>query len=241
VNSLRILVSAGVLAVVWMMACGGGKSGKGADVGQHHAGGDDVDPIGQGAGMPDAAPEPMPDAGPPPPPVTFEIANTAPTDLTFSLNKGWQANVNAIGSAKKTYFFMYPKHCTASCDALDEDRCPVCEGHETSKDERMNQLREVVAAGATYALGWNGKAYAYEKARGTREGKKVKCECWREVEPQPGAYDVMICGKRETTAVGVSSKLQCEKTPLEVPLVETPVAARVEFAQPPEPPKKKGR
>ncbi len=251
---MKLVSTSGTIAVAALavaVACGGSKSSTKDDIAStnHHTNGNTTgdgttDAVAIDAGADDMV-EPTPDAGPPPPsyPVTIEIVNTDEQELTFSLNKGWQSNVNAIGADKKSFFLMFPKHCTTSCEAPEEERCPVCEEHETSKDEREGQQRQVVAPGETFELGWNGMAYEYkEKTRGMRDGKKTKkCKCYREVEAPAGEYNITVCGKRETTEVGVRSKLQCVEVPITLPVGDAPVRLRAEFPTPTAPKKSKKR
>lgn len=223
-------------AMVFVLACGGTQAGKGDSSGAGGGGDDTVDPIGGGGGDTTAV---ATDAGPtdaagpvePEAAVTFVLANTADEDLVFSIDKGWQPVIFAFSGKppKAVPIVMFAKHCTASCDAVEEERCPYCPPPETAKAEREGEQRVVVAAGAEHRVPWDGGTFVYEKTTGTLEGKKAKCECWRRAEPAPATYTVRACGFRVTKEAGKQSKYQCVEGSMTLPPAETPMEVRLEF------------
>jgi hypothetical protein len=235
---MKRLVYCGAVA---LLACGGGKGTTRDDnVGDTHVTDGDVPFAGQGSGDSGTTVEATPDAGPPPAPVTFEIKNTGSEDLSFNMNKGWQPVIFAWsgerGKSAKP-IIMFEKFCTASCDSAEDAICPYCPPPENNKAARENQKYEHVAAGASLAVPWDGQAFVYEKAKGTQDGKKARCECYRKDDPPPEEYTVWACGLRLTDEAGVRTKPQCIEQKMTLPPAETPMVVTFEFPDP-EPAKK---
>ena len=225
--------------------CGGGQTPAGDPAGQTSA----VAGEGLGAGDPVVAPDgeaspssPQGDGATDPgqgaaaapaerPPVTFRISNTAEDDLVLNMDKGWQPVISAYSGKPPNAvpILLFPTHCTAACDADAADRCPFCPEPERVRDIKAAEKREVIVAGASLEVPWDGQVFVYEKAKGTREGRNVKCDCFRK-EPVPAAsYTVRACGLRITTSASAASKYQCVTAEIELPADEPQV---VELAFP---------
>jgi hypothetical protein len=172
--------------------------------------------------------------------VTFVLKNSHTTELAFNLDQGWGTNIFAYSGKppKAKPILMFPKFCTAMCDAADEERCPVCPQPEKLKDIKAAQKLEKVAAGATLEVPWDGKALVYGKGKGTRNGKNVKCECSKAEEAPAETYTVKACGLRLTTQVGTNSQLQCVEGSMTLPATE-PIKVELDFGAPPAAPGKK--
>lgn len=223
-----VLALVAVLAVA--VACGGGKGGGGGGTtpGDTHEGegveggvqGGMVAEIPADAGLPDAEP-PKPRA-----PVTFVIKNEGKTDLTFALDKGWGGAVFAYSGKppKATPLQVFAKACTGACDGSTGDVCPICkeadDPSERQKQEKEETKREVVPAGGTFELEWDGLAYAYEKAPKEVRGKNKKCECWKKAPPAAATYTIKACALRTASAVGETSKFECVETTVDLPVAE---------------------
>ncbi|HLU66322.1 MAG TPA: hypothetical protein VKZ63_08590 [Kofleriaceae bacterium] len=228
----------GVALLAAAFACGGSKqSATGGGVGESS---NDLDTAGgPAAGAADAGAVEA-DAAPPPAPVTFVLKNSHTEELSFSLNKGWQPNFIAFSGQppKAKSILLFPTHCTASCDATDEERCPVCEAPETAKEELEAQKFETVAPGASIEVPWDGKVFVYEKTRGLQNGKKKRCQCYRQVDPEPGTYTVRAVGLRLTKEVGTNTRNQIVEAQMTLPVTE-PVRIELDFGAPATPGGKK--
>jgi hypothetical protein len=225
-----------------VVACGGGQTARDDKAGGT-GGSDDVPFAGDSgevvvpadAGPPDATPEPVA-------PVVFRLVNTGTRQLSFNMNKGWQPVIFAwAGERGKNArpLVMFAKHCTASCDVGEEEICPYCPEPEGSKEERAAQKYQHVEAGQSLDVPWDGQAFAFEKAKGLRDGKKAKCECFRTATPEPAEYTVWACGIRLTGAANVASKPQCIEQKLTWPVAQAPQILTFEFPDPPPPDKGK--
>ncbi len=262
---MRAMVRISMVGVaVFAAACGGSKpQPAGPEPGTEHAEGDSEgggDAVGGGGGGGAAASAdagvaaggrivtpPPADAGPPPSPYTFEIQNTsATTDLVFALDKGWQTALFAFSGKppKAKSVLLFPTWCTESCDAAEGAMCPVCKEPKEPKDikkwEKAETKREIVAAGATFKLDWDGKVYEYEKAPKAAAKKKKSCKCWRKVDPPAETYTVRACGLRPQKEAGKSSTPVCADTQVTLPGT-TPTTITLTFPDPPPPAKAKGK
>jgi hypothetical protein len=258
------MVIVGAAAVCVAVACGGSKPKPAEEPPgtSHEGGGPEVTGelgVGPGPGGPGGAaapdagvggaraiPAPLPDAGPPPPPYTFEINNTGASELHFALDKGWQTALFAYTGKppKAKSVLLFPTWCTESCDADVGAMCPVCKEPKEPKDikkwEKAETKREVVAAGGTFKLEWDGKVYVYEKAPKEAAKKKKSCQCWRKVDAAPETYTVKACGLRPDRTAGKSSTPMCAESQMTVPGPSPATTVRLDFPDPPAP-KKKGK
>jgi hypothetical protein len=240
---------AGSLCLALLVACGGGQKDAETTPGDTHetppddVGGDGTAPVEVvDAGPPDAAPVPVS-------PVTLVFKNDGQTDLTFSLDKGWGGTVFAYSGKppKAKPALLFPKYCTGPCDALTpEEACPVCKEGETPKErqaaERAETLREMVAPGGTYELGWDGQVLVYEKASKEQRGKNKKCECFRKAAPEVGEYTVRACAMRTASKLNEISKTECVEGVVQLPVPDgETVRVDFSFAGPTAPTKKKGK
>jgi hypothetical protein len=238
---LRVACLTGLCAA---LACGGSKGhtrNQGAG-GGNATGANGWDEVTGDSGDAGVAAGPA-DAAPPPPLVTFELVNTGTSQLSFSMNKGWQPIIFAwSGQRGKNAkpIIMFPKHCTAACDALEDQRCPHCPGPETNKEARAMQQYVHVEPGQTHSVPWDGLVFGYEKGRGIWEGAPRTCECFRRAEPEPAEYTVWACGVRLTAAAGVSSRPQCIEAKMKLPVEDPPARIRFEFPDS-KPPQKQRR
>jgi hypothetical protein len=227
------------LSALAALSCGGGKTseagGGGTTTGESAGGGGETPDTPGGT---DAGPgEPSADAGAPPAAVTFVLKNSHTEELAFSMNRGWGSAIFAFTGKppKAKSYVLFPMHCTASCDAPDEERCPLCEEPETAKAKIAAQKFEKVAAGAELEVPWDGKALVYEKGKGTRDGKPKKCQCFRPSDVPPGEYTIRVCGLRLTKEVGTDTTQQCVDSLVTLPADRI----EVDFPAPPCKPTKK--
>jgi hypothetical protein len=223
-------------AVAVVVGCGGASSDPGSVPGSSHA-------SASGAGWDgDAGVEGEVDAEPEPPAVTFVLENTHPDeDLVFSLDRGWQPVIFAYSGEppNATPIIMFPKHCTAACDAEAEEICPDCPEPTNVQDIKAAQQREVVAPGETLEVPWDGEVFVYGATEGTRDGKPVSCDCY-DKEPVPEeTYTVRACGFRVTTEPNRPSTYQCVQGEMTLPADE-PLVVELEFPVP-EQPARRGR
>ncbi|MEM9493768.1 MAG: hypothetical protein AAGC55_31770, partial [Myxococcota bacterium] len=90
---------------------------------------------------------------------------------------------------------------------------------------------EIVAPGASYDVPWDGQVYVYKKTRGSRDGKRVRCECF-DKEPVPDeTYTVRACGLRLTKSAKKSTRLQCVEGSMSFPATG-PQVIELDFAAP---------
>src|SRR6185436_13101355 len=168
----------------------------------------------------------VPDAAPPRAPVVFVIKNEGKTDLTFALDKGWGGAIFAYSGKppKAKSVLIFPKYCTAACDGTGEGGvvCPTCkeaeDPKERQKEEKAETVRQVVAAGGTFELEWDGQVLGYEKAPKEARGKNKKCECWKKMPPEPAEYTVRACALRGAVDVGQTSKMECVEGTVTLPV-----------------------
>lgn len=222
-----------VMIIGIVLGCGGSQAPAQSAPGDTHATGPEQDLDAVPAGMSEevAIPEdvePTPEA--PQAPVTFRLVNRADEDLVFSIEKGWQTSFIAFSGKppKAKPIIMFPKFCTASCDAAAEEVCPVCEAPEKVDEVKAAEQRQVVAPGASLDVPWDGQVFVYEKTRGAN---RQRCECYRTEEVPPETYTVKVCGLRLTKSAAKSTKLQCAETTMTVPADE-PQVITVEFPAP---------
>jgi hypothetical protein len=206
--------------------------GESEDEGQGAAGKAVGDADDRGVGEVDGADiQPVPVAAPA---VTFSLVNTAKEDLVFSLDRGWQPVIfgySGTPGVDAKPIVMFPMHCTASCVAAAEERCPVCvqPSTTTAKEAVAAEKREVAAPGTSIDVPWDGQVYGYEKTRGGDAGRS--CQCWRQAEPPAATYTIKACGFRITKEANKRSQLQCVEAPLALPAA-APVTLRLEFPRP---------
>ena len=231
-----VWVGVGAIAVAAIgLSCGGATSDAGASPGSARAAtgaGDDGTGRDGGVGFGE-------DATPKPAAVTFVLENTHPEqDLVFSLDRGWQPVIFAYSGEppNATPILMFPKHCTAACDADEEERCPVCPEPTEVQDIKAAQKREVVAPGEILEVEWDAKVFVYRDAQGTRNGRSASCECY-DTEPVPEqTYTVRGCGFRVTTEPNRPSTYQCVQAEMTFP-ADGPLVVELEFPDPAEAPR----
>jgi hypothetical protein len=216
-----------IAALVLLAACGGSKKGDvdTPDPGSTHEGGGEA-----GAAPIDAGPPP--DAAPPPAAVTFVLRNSGKEELALNLDRGWGGVLLAWSGKppKAKPILMFPTFCTAACDAPDEERCPSCPQPEKVKDIREAQKLEKVAPGAELEVRWDAQVHAYEKCKGTRDGKTKRCQCFRTAEVAANTYTVRACGLRLTTTTDKSSALVCAEGQMTLP-ADGPLRVELDFVK----------
>lgn len=215
-------------------ACGGtkqgGQSGRAPGTGHVSGTGDDVDtPLETGVEGPDGGVAAMNDAGPAAP-VTFVLNNTAAEELVLNMDKGWQPILFAYSgqppNAKS--ILMFPTHCTASCDAAPEERCPECLEPERVKDIKESQTLERIPPGAAKEVPWDGMHFKYTRTKGVRGRRNVRCKCFTTEPAPPETYTVKACGLRLTKTAEASSKYECVESSMTLP-AEEPIRVELDF------------
>jgi hypothetical protein len=189
---------------------------------------------GTGAAPVDAAPAEPPG---PPAPYTFKLVNQAEQPLVFSLDHGWQPVIFGYSGKppKAKPIVMFPKFCTAACEAPDAERCPVCEAPEKVADVKAAEKREVVAPGQALPVPWQGLVHVYQKTSAKPDGKKkVRCDCYKTQPVAEGSYTIKACGFRVTDKPNTPSRLQCVEGQLQVP-AQTPAVIELVFPALPDP------
>jgi len=234
------------VALAMVLGCSGGSgAGKGAaGPGNDHAGngdqsngaGDQANPCGGDTGNPCAAGGDAGTAEPEKPAslVTFELVNTDPDQpLELAVDKGWSLVISGYSGKppKATPIILFPQHCTAACDAADEERCPVCEAPKDAAAEKEGEQRLVIEPGKSYSQPWDGQVHAYEKGKGMQKGRRTSCQCYRLQPVPPDTYTLRACGLRVTTSAKKTSKFQCVTTEVQLPPAE-PTTIRFEFPKP---------
>jgi len=210
---------------------GGADEGNGAGAEESAAGASEESEAGQDAGESEEGEETegeKPQGGPAA--VTFVLKNSHDQELAFNMDLGWQPNLFAYTGKppKAVSILMFPKFCTASCDAAAAERCPTCPQPENAKDILAAQKMERVAPGEELEVPWDGQMFLYEKGRGKN---KEECECHR-TEPAPaGTYTVKACGLRLTTTAEERSRLQCVEGKMTLP-AEEPLRVELDFGAP---------
>ncbi len=142
------------------------------------------------------------------PAVTFEIKNSFNKDLVFNLDAGWAASILVYSGKppKAVSVLPFAKHCTASCDADNAARCPVCKEPTSIGAIRKAEKRETVAVGATFEVKWEtAEVHSYEKT--TAKGRK--CDCHKMAPVPEGSYTVRACGLRLSKRHKTKSVFQC--------------------------------
>lgn len=235
-----------IMLLVIAAACGGTQKPANAQNGPDTAGmADDLDvgsramdKAGSGAadrlGDPDRPGDAVTATEPAAPaPVTFRLKNSADQELVFSVDKGWQPVIFAFSGKppKAKPILMFSKFCTASCEVSADARCPYCPAPETTKDAKAAEKREVVAAGTSLDVPWDGQVFVYEKTRGKQDGKSTSCECYRTQPVPPATYTVRACGLRVTTSATESTKYQCVEGSMVFP-AEGPQVVELDFGTP---------
>lgn len=228
-----------IFTILAVAACGGQQSAEGGPVGDTHAVSDDevdLDPTpltdGDPGTMGDAG---VSDAAAPPAPVTFVLINeSAEEDLVLNMDRGWQPVITAYSGQppKATPILMFPTHCTAACDALEEERCPYCPEPEKVKDIKAAEQRTVIAPGETLEVPWDARVYSYEKTRGKRDGRSVKCECYQVSEVPPETYTVRAFGLRLTASAEERSRVSMATSEMVLP-AEEPIRVELRFTPAP--------
>lgn len=229
------------------VACGGGKKSSGTTPGETHVA-DDLDvadkkqasTVTADAGVAEA-PSASTDAGadtktptttPTGPLVTFRLKNThADEDLVFSIDKGWQPVIFGYSGKppKAKPILMFPKFCTASCDAEASARCPYCPKPKKNRQERKLEKRETVSPGAHKDVTWDGQIFVYEGTKGTRKGRAKSCKCWKKAAVPPETYTIKACGFRLTKKADKRSLYECPSTEIKLP-PDKPIVIELEFS-----------
>jgi len=236
-NRLNPLLVVFAFALTFQAAgCGGGQDtdSTSSNLGESNKG-DDLDvPDKQGDAAAEST-EPDADGGTAAPPAssdpfTFVIKNSASDDLVFSMDKGWQPNIFGFSGKppKAVSIIMFPKFCSAACDAPEEGRCPYCPEPERVRDIRKAEKRKVVSAGQTLEVPWDGKVFGYQRTKGTRKGRTKRCECYKKQDAPAATYTVRVCGLRVTKSAKQRSRLQCEDASMTLPSDE-PQRIELEF------------
>jgi hypothetical protein len=167
------------------------------------------------------------------PAVIFVLRNSHTDELAFSMNKGWSPNIFAYSGKppRATPIAMFPTHCTTSCEASEEARCPSCDEPATAREKKAAQKFEKLAPGAELEVPWDGDVLVYEETTGRRDGERTKCECHRPERVAPGTYTVKACGLRLTKEVGTDTQLQCVETTMTLPS-DAPLRVELDFGAP---------
>lgn len=165
--------------------------------------------------------------------VTFELHNSDDNDIEFSYEKGWALVVSGYTGTppNATPIILFPKFCTASCDAGEDAVCPVCEGPENAKAEREAETRQVVTPGTSFELAWDGNVHVYQKTTGTQGNKTRGCQCYTKQPVTAGNYTLRACGIRVTKSAKKTSKFQCVTTQVDLP-PPAPTTVKFDFAKP---------
>lgn len=167
--------------------------------------------------------------------VTFRLQNSAEDELVFSLDRGWQPVIFAFSGQPPNAeaIVMFPKFCTAACDAGEDAVCPYCPQPERVKDIRASEKREMIAPGGSLDVQWDGMVHVYEKTQGTQNGKRTSCECYKKAPVPAASYTVRACGLRITSSAKTSSKYQCVEGTMSFPAAE-PQVIELDFPVPPQ-------
>jgi hypothetical protein len=244
-SCVRLLAFLG--PVVCLAACGGGKPSQSTTPPPGPSGGPDGGPSAQNPEREPLLPPQTPaeraaqETPPPPaatggPPVTFQLSNGSDRDLNFATTKGWQPVLFAY-TGKPPHaksMLLFPTACTASCDAADGDRCPVCAEPKNKKEEEKMAKHETAAPGASVEVPWDAMIYRYEK---TTAGRR-KCQCWRKVAAPAGEYTVKACGLRAAKTAGAGSRPVCAESAMSLPLAAPPATITLAFPGDEKPPAK---
>ena len=126
---------------------------------------------------------------------------------------------------------MFPTHCTAGCESGEDDICPYCPEPERVKDIKAAEQHDHIAPGDMREVAWDGQQHVYEKCRGKRNGKKVRCKCFKKAETPAETYTVKACGLRKTQTAKSSSKYQCVESQMVLPS-DDPIVVELDFGNP---------
>jgi len=224
------------------LSCGG-KQSTGSETGgskSNDSVADDLDVPGEMGGDKNTADGTSGDSGAESPaaagnktPVTFRLENMADSELSFSLDRGWQPVIIAYSGTPPNAkgILMFPKFCTAACDAAENEVCPVCEQPENVKDIKAAEKREIVAPGDSLDVPWDGQVFEYKKTKGKQDRKRVDCDCYTKAEVPPETYTVKACGLRITKSAKKASKLQCVDGQMTFPS-DGPQVVELKFPRP---------
>ena len=198
------------LPFVLALACGGDQSRKQDQTTNDLDTGDGDNPIaGNPCANPCAGTNPcaQPDAGAPEPEepaVTFELKNSWKEDLVFNLDAGWGLAIQVYSGKPPKAVAVEPwaRYCTASCETEGAEKCPVCKKPEKIDKIREAEQRQVVEAGASFEVAWDGTVHNYEKV-------KRGCQCFAKGPVPEATYTVRACGLRLSKEHKKGSKLQC--------------------------------
>jgi hypothetical protein len=166
--------------------------------------------------------------------VTFVMKNSHTEELAFNMDRGWQPNLFAYTGKppRAKWILMFPKHCTASCDATPAERCPRCPEPDRAAAQLAAQKFERVAPGDEVIVPWDGQIHVYERTRAKRgKGKGKRCECHRAEPAPPGTYAVKACGLRLTKSAEKRSRLQCVEAEMTLPARES-LRIELDFGDP---------
>ncbi len=232
-RALPMILVASVLA-----ACGGGQ-GTDSSVGQTTKGDDlDVPADDKHTAPAEDVPPSQADAGVEEPPVskdpvTFVIKNSGSKDLVFSIDRGWQPVIFGFSGKppKAKPIIMFPKFCTASCDADEAERCPYCPQPKRVRDVRKAEKRETVEPGKTLEVPWDAQVHVYGRTTGKQKGRSKRCECYSKAPVPAESYTIRACGLRVTKSARHRSKLQCVDASMTMPS-DGPVRVELDFPDP---------
>jgi len=165
--------------------------------------------------------------------VTFVLKNSHSEELAFNMDRGWQPNLFAYTGTPPhaKWILMFPKHCTASCELAEAERCPACREPEQARDQLAAQKLERVAPGGELVVPWDGQVYVYERTRVKKGRKRKRCECHRAEPAPPATYTVKACGLRLTRSAEKRSRLQCVEAEMTLPASQ-PLRIELDFAGP---------
>jgi hypothetical protein len=232
------MIRLSIIAIFAAAACGGQQSTEGGP-GDTRAVSDDqvdLDPTaiteGDPGMMSDAG---LSDAALPPAPVTFVLINESPNEnLVLPMDRGWQPVITAYYGQppKATPILMFPTHCTAACEAPETERCPYCPEPEKVKDIKAAEQRTVIAPGEMLEVPWDAKVHVYEKTRGKRESRTVRCDCYQVQDAPPETYTVRGFGLRLTSSAEETSRVAMATSEMVLP-AEEPIRVELRFSPAP--------
>ena len=175
--------------------------------------------------------------------VTFVLRNSDTQELAFNLDRGWQPNLFAYTGRPPhaKWILMFPTHCTGSCAARDQDRCPLCREPEGAAAELAAQKLARVAPGDELLVPWDGRVFIYKRTRVKRRNvRSRRCECHRTEPAPPATYTVKACGLRLTRSAAQRTRLQCVEGKMTLPS-QAPLRIELDFGAPGEPARTAGR
>lgn len=214
--------STAVLFLALSTCSGGGQGQQGSGPGgpgDTHAGDLDTgDQAGGDAGAGEAAAGDAGTAVAPTGPqalVTFELKNSGTTEVEFNIDKGWGAVMFGYSGKppKAKSIEIFPRFCTAACDAPEAEKCPKCERPEKAKEEAGLEQRFPVPAGKSHVIEWDGQVHSYQK---TKAGK-AKCDCFSKAMVPAESYTLRVCGLRVTKTAADRTRQQCVDQVVQLP------------------------